>query len=59
MATQQTIDAVLEFLTDEQIDPEWLRDHTNIRLEKVGRKLIIAVDNIDCQEYGWIEETLK
>lgn len=56
MINKSTLDAIKEFFGDEEIDQDWFMRHVSIEMDGRCKTIVITVDNINEQEYSWIEE---
>jgi hypothetical protein len=56
MANEGVINQIQEFLCEGNIDTGWLIRHTEVEFEDISRTVIITIDNICDQEYGWLKD---
>ncbi len=52
--TEKQLDALRDFFGDYEIDEDWMIRHTDIRFEDISKTVTITIDNMNEQEYGWI-----
>ena len=56
MINRITLNQIKEFFSDEDIDNEWMRDHTSINFSDFDKSVSIKIDNMNEQEYKWLKE---
>ena len=56
MINRVTLNQIKEFFSDEDIDNEWMRDHTSINFSDFDKSVSIKIDNMNEQEYKWLKE---
>jgi len=55
MVNQNELEILQDFFADNDIDESWLLSHLSIELIS-NRTVVITIDKINCQEYGWLED---
>ena len=58
MINRVTLNQIKEFFSDEDIDNEWMRDHTSINFSDFDKSVSIKIDNMNEQEYKWLKENI-
>jgi len=52
------IDALLDFLCDDEISDEWLDGHVSFEFEKSTKTVKIIIDNMNEQEFKWLSDAI-
>jgi len=45
-----------DFLSESEVDDEWMENHTSFEFDDVSRTVTIVIDNMNEQEYKWQKE---
>lgn len=53
-----TLKQIKEFIGDEEIDADWMMEHTSIKFDDFTKTVTIKIDDMDEQEYKWLKEKI-
>jgi len=54
MITKEQLDAIREFFDDYEIDENWLLRHISMKFDDMSKTVMVTIDNMNEQEYGWL-----
>ena len=55
--SQNQLIVLQDFIGDPNIDNEWFLRHTDIKLDATTKTVTITINNINEQEFEWLNET--